>query len=456
MILTLERIMRVLNVPLLIFIALLFTRFQVIFTDKDEKRRSSFAAILVIAVLISLSYGSFSGGFVSYVLITELLAVILMGLFHTGFLDTHFLLGKWAMYLLIIKNVLYCLASVFTDRSIAALRASPGIRQNISFFVYLFGVAAFLLLQRIYPRARVRKLLNNRNAVKILVLIEYGFSFVCVIFLEYLLTDVSYEREYLYHILTLLIGGGLYSAVFYMFVFFQERDEEKERAEKLELLHKRSREYYEQELQGMQELRRARHDYRNQLFIIRCLLEEGDIGKAREYVAGQEEQTQRVDSGTLCNWKILNYILAREKTYLEERGVRCQIALWIPDIQVKEEDLYLVFLNLLHNCREALLRQDGAEERYLEIWGEEEPAETGEGSERFAIYLENSFSGEILLNGRKEIMSVKDDKVNHGLGLKIVRSILEQNGGTAEYRFDREEKYFLVKLTLEEGAGNGS
>ena len=144
MIFSLERIMRVLNVPLLIFIALLFTRFQVIFTEK--KRRSSFAAILVIAVLISLSYGSFSGGFVSYVLITELLAVILMGLFHTGFLDTHFLLGKWAMYLLIIKNVLYCLASIFTDRSIAALRASPGIRQNISFFVYLFGVAAFLLL----------------------------------------------------------------------------------------------------------------------------------------------------------------------------------------------------------------------------------------------------------------------------------------------------------------------
>ena len=135
MILTLERIMRVLDVPLLIFIALLFTRFQVIFTDKDEKRRSSFAAIFVIAVLISLSYGSFSGGLVSYFLITELLAVILMGLFHTGFLDTHFLLGKWAMYLLIIKHVLYCLASVFTDRSIAALRASPGIRRNIRFLV---------------------------------------------------------------------------------------------------------------------------------------------------------------------------------------------------------------------------------------------------------------------------------------------------------------------------------
>lgn len=448
MIPVLEKITGILNVPLLIFIALLFTRFQVIFTDK--RRRSSLIVIIVIAGLISLSYGSFSGGIVSYFLITELLAVVLMGLFHTGFLDTHFLLGKWVMYLLIIKNVLYCLTSVFTGQSIEALRASPGMRQNISFFVYLFGAAAFLLLQRIYPRARVRKLLSNRNAVKILVLIEYGFSFVCVIFLEYLLTDVSYEREYLYHILTLCTGGGLYSAVFYMFVFFQERDEEKERAEKLELLHQRSREYYEQELEGMQELRKARHDYRNQLFIIRCLLEEGDLDKAKEYVADQETQSQRLERETLCNWKILNYILAREKTYLEERGVRCLIKLWIPDVQVKEEDLYLVFLNLLHNCREALLRQGETEDRYLEIWGEE-------GAEgRFVIYLENSFSGEILFNDRREIMSVKEDKVNHGLGLKIIRSILEQNGGTAEYHFDRQKKVFLVKLTLEEGTGNGS
>ena len=296
----------------------------------------------------------------------------------------------------------------------------------------------------------MRKLLKNRSAVKILVLMEYGFSFVCIIFLDYLLTNISHEGVYLYHILTLCIGGALYSAIFYMFVFFQERDEVKERAEKLELLHQRSKEYYEQELEGMQELRKARHDYKNQLFIIRCLLEEGDIGKVREYVAKQEEQTQRLERETLCNWRILNYILAREKTYLEERKIRCQIGLWIPDIHIKEEDLYLVFLNLLHNCREALLRQDEAEDRYLKIWGEEE-------SERqFAIYLENSFSGEILFNDRQEIISVKDDKVNHGLGLKIIKSVLEQNRGTAVYHFDVQKKYFLVKLTLEEGDGNGS
>lgn len=448
MISILEKIMQILNIPLLIFIALLFTHFQVIFSE--EKRRSSFRAIIIIAVLIALCYGSYPGGIVSYFLILELLVLVVKGLFHMGSLDTRFLLGKWAMYLLIIKNVLYCLASVITDYSIEELKASPRMRQNISFFIYLFGVVALLLLQRLYPKERVRKLLKNRSAVKILVLMEYAFSFICVIFLDYLLTNVSYEGVYLYHILTLCTGGALYSAIFYMFVFFQERDEEKERAERLELLHQRSREYYEQELQGMQELRKARHDYKNQLFIIRCLLEEGDIEKIREYITKQEEQTQRLERETLCNWRILNYILVREKTYLEERKIRCQIGLWIPDIHVKEEDLYLVFLNLLHNCREALLRQDEAENRYLKIWGGVE----SEG--RFAIYLENSFSGEILVNDRQEIMSVKDDKVNHGLGLKIIKSVLEQNKGTAEYHFDVQKKYFLVKLTLEEGDGNGS
>lgn len=447
MISILEKIMQILNIPLLIFIALLFTHFQVIFSE--EKRRGSFRAIIIIAVLIALCYGSYPGGIVSYFLILELLVLVVKGLFHMGSLDRRFLLGKWAMYLLIIKNVLYCLASVITDYSIEELKASPRMRQNISFFIYLFGVVALLLLQRLYPKERVRKLLKNRSAVKILVLMEYAFSFICVIFLDYLLTNVSYEGVYLYHILTLCTGGALYSAIFYMFVFFQERDEEKERAERLELLHQRSREYYEQELQGMQELRKARHDYKNQLFIIRCLLEGGDIEKAREYVTKQEEQTQRLERETLCNWRILNYILVREKTYLEERKIRCQIGLWIPDIHVKEEDLYLVFLNLLHNCREALLRQDEAEDRYLKIWGIE-----SEG--RFTIYLENSFSGEILLNDRQEIMSVKDDKVNHGLGLEIIKSVLEQNKGTAEYHFDVQKKYFLVKLTLEEGDGNGS
>lgn len=448
MISILEKIMQILNIPLLIFIALLFTHFQVIFTE--EKRRSSFWAIIIIAVLIALCYGSFPGGIVWYFLILELLVLVVKGLFLMGSLDTHFLLGKWAMYLLIIKNVLYCLASIITDYSIQELKASPRMRQNISFFIYLCGVIVLLLLQKLYPKERVRKLLKNRSAVKILVLMEYGFSFICVIFLDYLLTNISYEGVYMYHILTLCIGGALYSAIFYMFVFFQERDEEKERAEKLELLHQRSKEYYEQELEGMQELRKARHDYKNQLFIIRCLLEEGDIGKVREYVADQEEQTQRLERETLCNWRILNYILAREKTYLEERKIRCQIGLWIPDIHVKEEDMYLVFLNLLHNCREALLRQNEAEDRYLKIWGEKE-------SERgFTIYLKNSFSGEILLNDQQEIMSVKDDKVNHGLGLKIIKSVLEQNEGSAAYRYDVKERYFLVELRFEEGHGNAN
>ena len=79
MISILEKIMQILNMPLLLFIALLFTRFQVIFSE--EKRRSSFWAIIIIAVLIALCYGSFPGGIVSYFLILELLVLVVKGLF---------------------------------------------------------------------------------------------------------------------------------------------------------------------------------------------------------------------------------------------------------------------------------------------------------------------------------------------------------------------------------------
>lgn len=441
----LEGAVQILNIPLLLFIVLLFRRFQELY----EGKKRSYLSIIVIAALIALSYGSFAGGVVWYFLILELLVLVAKGMFGMSFLEGHFLLGRWAMYLLIIKNIMYCAAAVVVDRSVAWLGSSAQARRNISFLVYMAGCVVFVMLKQLYSKKRLLQLMENRIAVQILVLTEYSFSLVSALLLEFMLPDVHDNIVYLYYIMVMLIGSILYSVVFYMFVFFQEKEEAREQTLRLELLHQRSREYYEMELEDMHELRKARHDFRNRLFILRCMLEEGETEKAKEYLAEQEEYVEGMEKENLCNWGVLNYILVREKAFLEARGIRCRIALWIPEIRVKEEDLYLIFLNLLHNCREALIRQSPEEERYLEITGEEEDG-------KFVIRLVNSFSGEIRLNERQEIRSLKEDQENHGLGLNIIRSVLKKNGGAVEYRFDTKEKYFQTEMVFQEGDEDGN
>ena len=61
----------------------------------------------------------------------------------------------------------------------------------------------------------------------------------------------------------------------------------------------------------------------------------------------------------------------------------------------------------------------------------------------------NSYNGELLMEDGK-LKTVKDEKEEHGLGLDIVKEIVEHAGGFVLYDHDSENKTFLLRIHVPE------
>lgn len=100
--------------------------------------------------------------------------------------------------------------------------------------------------------------------------------------------------------------------------------------------------------------------------------------------------------------------------------------------------LCTLYANLLQNATEELARiEEGTKKLLIELYG---------GERYFQFKIQNSISKKSL---EKEQMLVtgKEDKKNHGIGLKNVERVVKENGGELEKTCDGD--LFTVCVSLE-------
>lgn len=101
-----------------------------------------------------------------------------------------------------------------------------------------------------------------------------------------------------------------------------------------------------------------------------------------------------------------------------------------------EVQFLLIFYNLFDNAMESA-RQCEKEERYITIG-------SAEDADEYHFWMENSWRMGHSLNRR--LITTKEDKENHGFGLKIVRDILADNHG--ELKIIQEKERFIAEVLI--------
>ncbi len=178
-----------------------------------------------------------------------------------------------------------------------------------------------------------------------------------------------------------------------------------------------------------------RHDWKNHMLLLQEMMEKEEYEKAECYF---KELTKSVSDST---WKVVtgnelvDMILATKSGELEEYGIILQCKGDTSPLGfMKQVDLLILLSNLLDNAIEANAKVEG--KRYICM----KTRETGG-----ACYLElaNPMEGR-LKRSREKILTTKEDKESHGIGLSNVYDIIASYHGKCQ----TEEKHGEYKIKM--------
>lgn len=189
---------------------------------------------------------------------------------------------------------------------------------------------------------------------------------------------------------------------------------------------------------NIEETRKARHDLRHHLLLVRSYVEEDNKVELLEYLEEHQKAFPVEVEGTICKNTAVNLLVCYYIGLAKEKGICTDFKISIDkDLGVLDSDLSIIFGNCLENALEACERMK-SDDTLIRV-------RAGMKMSNLVIVIGNSFDGRILFeNG--EFRSIKR-KGEIGIGISSIRAVAKKYGG--EPRFEVIDKnFFKVSMIL--------
>lgn len=199
--------------------------------------------------------------------------------------------------------------------------------------------------------------------------------------------------------------------------------------------------YYNMQLELMQTSMRAirsvKHDLVNHLSTISVLIDEGDNRQASEHIEKLTqacgEKREYAKSGNIVIDSIINFKLNEA----EQENINVNVGLNIPEkLPLTSFDVAVILGNILDNAIYATKKLDDNRSIELQIY-------LSKG--RLIIKSTNTFTGQLKYENN-EIITSKEDKINHGLGLKNIKNTIKNYNGSLDIRVNGDR--FTITILL--------
>ena len=179
---------------------------------------------------------------------------------------------------------------------------------------------------------------------------------------------------------------------------------------------------YRKTRQCVQDTSAIRHDFRQHILYINELLEQGQTDKLKDYLSPIVETANRTHR-VICKNQAVDVIANHYDEIASSKNIAIS---WSIDLNEKlpidEADMCAVMGNLVENAIQAVEQLEG-DNRVVNVRIGLLPPKT------LVISIYNAYKGRIILD--KNGLPITKKK-NHGIGLRLVRNIVERYGGSME------------------------
>ena len=201
-------------------------------------------------------------------------------------------------------------------------------------------------------------------------------------------------------------------------VMEKEFDKEKEMAEEIKSLHKKTR--------------TLKHDMKNHIMVITSYLNEGEYEKAKDFISQISDNLNKMYTYIEIGNSLLNYIINTKLQFAKENGIDVKAEIEnLTFSQIGSVDFSALLNNLLDNAIEGSFNSNKKEivVNILRKRGYD------------TILVKNKISNSVL-NDNANLISTKKNKEEHGYGLKQIKSIVEEYQGMIDIY--EEDDFFCV------------
>lgn len=221
---------------------------------------------------------------------------------------------------------------------------------------------------------------------------------------------------------------------YFFWKMYEEKNRQNELVERLIQKQEIQVDYYKKVIYYEKEFRKIKHDLKNQLLIIKSIKDEEILNKYKREIDNNFLVFERsIDSGN----EILDILLENKKALCQKNNIKFEMNVnFRRGDFIDLIDIGVIFGNILDNAIEACLRMESLDKKiFLFVY---------ENEDFMIVKLSNSFE-KIKVKG-KRLVSLKEDKKNHGIGLYSLEQTLKKYDGT--FRYNIEDKEFQLNILI--------
>ncbi|MDE5598808.1 MAG: GHKL domain-containing protein, partial [Lachnospiraceae bacterium] len=252
---------------------------------------------------------------------------------------------------------------------------------------------------------------------------------------------LTYNAADYYARLTTAAGFAVvYILGFYHMVSLLEKESQ---MQKLRLLHEQTQnqmELYHSMKKRYEQQRRFSHDYKNQLNCIQGMIESGQTKEALEYISGLTGNFRQNELCVNTSHAVVNIMLNQKYQEASDRGiVMTMVSGDLSELTISEEDIVTLLGNLLDNAIEACEKLSENKVIQFKMVLEEE---------QLVLSIRNPVKDAVRIKDNRIITS-KQDKSRHGIGLLNVDSVIRKNNGTSVLKCENGWFTFAAMIPLD-------
>ncbi|MDO5517567.1 MAG: ATP-binding protein [Clostridium sp.] len=175
--------------------------------------------------------------------------------------------------------------------------------------------------------------------------------------------------------------------------------------------------YVEKVDENQHQIRELKHNMKNQMIVLKSLIEENDVEEANAFIGNMIENTESLSNGIFTGNASINSILNSKINDSKRYNIDWDIEINVPrNINMGSSDIGIIIGNLLDNAIEACARIKD-DNRKIKVNIES-------NSMNMIISVVNTKN-----EGEIKEKTWKTDKENHGIGLKSVQRVVNKYNG---------------------------